>query len=55
MALSDKWEDLVKRLVQFSVVSTARVIEFEIAGLGCVASLKVSLLAVSNAVGSKKL
>ncbi len=41
--------------MQFSVVSTARVAEFEIAGLRCAASLKVNFLIVSDAFGSEKL
>ncbi len=53
MALSDKWADLIERLVQFSVVSVARVTEFEITGLRCAASLHVNLLDVSYAVGSE--
>ena len=39
--------------MQFLVVSAARVIEFEIAGLRCAASLHVNFLAVSDAVGSE--
>ena len=42
----DKWEDLIEWLVQFSVVPNARVTEFMIAGLRCVASLKVNFLVV---------
>ena len=56
LALSDKWEDLIERLVQISFVSTARVTEFEISGLRCATSLiKDNSLAVFHAFGSEKL
>ena len=55
MALRDKWEDSVKWFVQFSDVSTPRVVKFEIAGLICVASSKVRFWIVFVAIGSEKL
>ncbi len=53
--MSVKWEDIIERLVQFSVVSAARVTEFEIAGLRCAASLHVNFLVVFDIVGFEKL
>ena len=53
--MSDKGEDLIERLVQSSVVSTARVTEFKIAGLRCAASLHVNFLVLFYAAGSEKI